>query len=634
MANYGYTTPGGSNQEMAINGIPVTLPGGEALVSGWVHCGGGGGSATARCMLYATDGTLIATSSTATVANTAGWVQCAFAAEIPAAGNYVLAAFASTWQVNITLQGGDNNIHYERSASGYPTPPDPISWTNSTNGREWSMYLETEAGGDPDPDPPTITDVDSDEAFTSNATGVTFAGTALGADETERSVYLVQGAVEVEQDQGAGDDTSGTFDVVGFGLGGELKYGVTTALKVVTADGEDEMAVTINPPSGYAYVNLASIHAEEDERITAVPDLEIGDQLEYETVGGKVEILDDATFIVDDEAVTDFDVRAFDGEWGEAANQTIEFPEEEDGTPNAFSFTDATGVELSALTQSDEITVAGINIPVAISITGGQYQVNGGSWTSSAGTVEVGDDIRVRGTSSSSYSTAVNVVLTIGGVSDTFTITTRAIDSTPSAFSFVDQTGVELEAVCTSASIVVGGIDAGATPAISVSGGQYSINGGAFTSSAGTVSLGDEVRARVTASSDYSDPVTATVTIGGVSDGFTATTRAQVAPTITTSVLGGGKVGKGYSAQLESTGDGPFTWSVDDGDLPDGLTLSAGTGVISGTPTTEEIAEFTIEATNDAGSDTAEFSITIAAASTGGGPRTLRMRVQRGMRIG
>ena len=173
---------------------------------------------------------------------------------------------------------------------------------------------------------PVLLSVGTSETFASNATSVAFTGTNLGADETERTLYLVQGAEEVEQTQGVGDDTSGIFDVVGFGLGGTLKYGVSTSLKVVTSEGDYSLPVTVNPPSGYAYVDLASVHGVEDERITAIPDLEPGDQLEYETVGGKVEVHDDATFTVADETVTEFDVRAFDGEWGEWAVQRVLIP--------------------------------------------------------------------------------------------------------------------------------------------------------------------------------------------------------------------------------------------------------------------------------------------------------------------
>jgi hypothetical protein len=100
-------------------------------------------------------------------------------------------------------------------------------------------------------------------------------------------------------------------------------------------------------------------------------------------------------------------------------------------------------------------------------------------------------------------------------------------DTTPDAFSFTDQTAVDVSTEITSAAITVTGIDAAAD--ITVSGGTYSINGGAFTADAGTVSLGDEVRARHTSSASYVTATNTTVTIGGVSDIFTSTTRVEPA---------------------------------------------------------------------------------------------------------
>ena len=49
-----------------------------------------------------------------------------------------------------------------------------------------------------------------------------------------------------------------------------------------------------------------------------------------------------------------------------------------------------------------------------------------GSWSASSGTVVNNDTVKVRRTSSASYSTGADVTLTVGGVSDTFTCTTLA----------------------------------------------------------------------------------------------------------------------------------------------------------------------------------------------------------------
>ena len=50
--------------------------------------------------------------------------------------------------------------------------------------------------------------------------------------------------------------------------------------------------------------------------------------------------------------------------------------------------------------MSNAVTVSGINAAAAISITGGEYSIGGGAYTSSAGTVSNGQALTVRLTSS------------------------------------------------------------------------------------------------------------------------------------------------------------------------------------------------------------------------------------------
>jgi hypothetical protein len=99
----------------------------------------------------------------------------------------------------------------------------------------------------------------------------------------------------------------------------------------------------------------------------------------------------------------------------------------EDTTPDQFTFVDQSGVALSSTITSAAVTITGIDAAAAITVTGGEYDINeSGTFTSDAGTVNNGDTVRARGTSSGDYSTATNVTITIGGVSDTFTFTTLA----------------------------------------------------------------------------------------------------------------------------------------------------------------------------------------------------------------
>lgn len=82
-------------------------------------------------------------------------------------------------------------------------------------------------------------------------------------------------------------------------------------------------------------------------------------------------------------------------------------------------------------------------------------------------------------------------------------------------------------------------------------------------------------------------------------------------PTITTTTLPNGTVDTEYKQTLTATGNN-ITWSSDD--LPEWLTLDNSTGVITGTPTTADTYNFTVTATNNAGSDSKEFTLTIGVA--------------------
>ena len=83
------------------------------------------------------------------------------------------------------------------------------------------------------------------------------------------------------------------------------------------------------------------------------------------------------------------------------------------------------------------------------------------------------------------------------------------------------------------------------------------------------------------------------------------------APKITTTTLPNGTVDTEYKQTLTATGNN-IRWSSDD--LPEWLTLDNSTGVITGTPTTADTYNFTVTATNDAGSDSKEFTLTIGVA--------------------
>ena len=86
-------------------------------------------------------------------------------------------------------------------------------------------------------------------------------------------------------------------------------------------------------------------------------------------------------------------------------------------------------------------------------------------------------------------------------------------------------------------------------------------------------------------------------------------------PKITTEGLSEGTVNTAYNQTLAADNN-PTSWSVTNGSLPAGLSLNTSTGEITGTPTTANTYSFTVTATNDYGSDSKEFTLTIDQQGT------------------
>ncbi len=99
---------------------------------------------------------------------------------------------------------------------------------------------------------------------------------------------------------------------------------------------------------------------------------------------------------------------------------------------------------------------------------------------------------------------------------------------------------------------------------------------------------------------------------------------APVVPTITNTTLPIGYSGfaypsstnpEGEDAAVYTNGTQPITYTITAGALPAGLSLSATTGELSGTPTVSGTFNFTVQAANSAGSDSQAYSLTISPLS-------------------
>ncbi|WP_033092557.1 hypothetical protein [Colwellia psychrerythraea] len=97
-----------------------------------------------------------------------------------------------------------------------------------------------------------------------------------------------------------------------------------------------------------------------------------------------------------------------------------------DTSPEAFSFEHKTEQPLATKITSNSVKVTGINASSPISISGGEYAIDGGDFSTASGTVTDQQSVTVRVQSSASYSTSSEVILTIGGISESFSVTTHS----------------------------------------------------------------------------------------------------------------------------------------------------------------------------------------------------------------
>jgi ribosomal protein S4 len=272
--------------------------------------------------------------------------------------------------------------------------------------------------------------------------------------------------------------------------------------------------------------------------------------------------------------------------------------------------------------------VSGINAATTIAITGGTYSIKGRSYTSASGTVSNGDTVTVQLISSGNYSTTTNATLTIGGISDTFSVAT--IDVIPDQFTFTDQTDAVLSTVITSNTITVTGITS--TSPISITGGTYSINGGPYTSASGTVSNSDTVTVQLTSSGNYSSTTNATLTISGISDTFSVTTQSAPPDMTPDQFTFTDQTGAALSTVITSN---TITVSGITSTTP--ISITGGTYSINGGPytsadgtvnpedavtvqqTSSESHSTTTDATLTIGGISDTFSVTTISGSSGGG---------------
>lgn len=116
-------------------------------------------------------------------------------------------------------------------------------------------------------------------------------------------------------------------------------------------------------------------------------------------------------------------------------------PPPADITPDPFAFATQANVQRNSVRTSNIITITGIDTGVPISVIGGTYSIGcTGAFTAAASTINSGQTVCLRHTSSSNPVASVSTTLSVGGVAGTFTSSTTkaasAIQTGTAVFRF------------------------------------------------------------------------------------------------------------------------------------------------------------------------------------------------------
>lgn len=249
---------------------------------------------------------------------------------------------------------------------------------------------------------------------------------------------------------------------------------------------------------------------------------------------------------------------------GKKSNQWVVTTRTKDTLPTPFTFNNLTNRELGITTTSNTITISGLEatLPSNATITSGigSFSKNGGA-PGTATTIGNGDTIAIVLRGPTDYSSTNTTGITVGTYTTTFSVSTRAADTTVDQFVFTNFTNVGISSAYDSNSITLTGADTNTDAApvrltATVSGGFLRVVRGSetvrdFGISSATVYNGDILTLKVNSSPSYSTSASAILTVSGVnnptgvSSTFTVTTRPIVSDTIPNQFTFVDKTGQG-----------------------------------------------------------------------------------------
>lgn len=206
------------------------------------------------------------------------------------------------------------------------------------------------------------------------------------------------------------------------------------------------------------------------------------------------------------------------GGGGSGAPGNSTSPDPVDTVPDQIVFVDSVGATIGVPVQSEPVTIRGISQDAPVSIEGGDYGIDGGEYRSTTGSISNGSRVRVRVQSSDEFEASVAATLTVGGVSGTFRVTTGPEDRMPDVFAFDTKLDVELSTSVDWDPVTISGIN-GDIP-VTVVNGEFSIDGGPYSSVPSTIRNDQRIAIRHQSASDSDTFTGSSIQVGELEPEF------------------------------------------------------------------------------------------------------------------
>ena len=205
-----------------------------------------------------------------------------------------------------------------------------------------------------------------------------------------------------------------------------------------------------------------------------------------------------------------------------------------DSTPETFSFANKTDVTITGTgdIESETVTIRGINTAATISVKNGKYGIDTAACTAAAGTITLGQKLRLCALRPTTAGAESTVTVTVGGLSISFKAIAEAavpvLALTPTSFN--SQFGVGKNTTLTSNELTVSGIAANSSTPISISGSTSAklLINGVEKPSPSSVKDGDKIKVSIISASTDNTFSDVDLKIGGLTAKYSVRTTGPL----------------------------------------------------------------------------------------------------------